>query len=111
VILEVAEAVGLPIDELHFVVEALGDAVAASEESHGGDLFGPERESVAELDQMDQAGLTQLVHSRQEARYQLLTLPAAAMFLQQQKHSRCLKTIDGFQHRMLGQIGGLSEDA
>ena len=32
--MEVAEAVGLPVDELHFVVETFGNAVVASEAPH-----------------------------------------------------------------------------
>ena len=39
----------MAIDEFHFVVEALGDAVVASEAPHGDNLLGPGGESVAQL--------------------------------------------------------------
>ena len=59
--MEVAEAEGLPVDEFHLVVEALGDAIVAGKAPHGGDLFGPRVQGLAELDQLRQAGLAQLV--------------------------------------------------
>src|SRR6185437_15201489 len=49
VVFEVSEAGGLATDELHFVVEAFGDAVVAAEAPYGGDLAGPGMERVAEL--------------------------------------------------------------
>jgi hypothetical protein len=71
----------LAINEFHFVVEALGDAVVASEAPHGDDLVGPSRKSAAQMHELRRAGFTQLVDGAQEARDQDLTLPAGAMFL------------------------------
>ena len=48
-------------------------------------------ESQAELQQLRQAGLTQLVNGAQEAWHQLLALFAGAVLFQQQEQSRCLK--------------------
>jgi len=44
---------GLAIDELHFVMEAFGDAVVADEAPHGDDLLAPGRERLAESHQLD----------------------------------------------------------
>ena len=59
-------------------MEALADAVVASEAPHGDDLVGPGGESVAQLHELRQAGLAQLVDCAQEARDQDLALPAGA---------------------------------
>ena len=61
---------------------------------------------MPQLDQLGQAGLTQLVNRAQETRHQLFTLSAVAMFFQQQIAEPLLEAIDGLQHRMLGQISG-----
>src|SRR6185437_13887257 len=71
VVFEVSEAEGLATDELHFVVEAFGDAVVAAEGPHGGDLAGPGMERVAELHQLRQASLPQLVDGAEKAWRQL----------------------------------------
>src|SRR6185437_8430178 len=84
VVFEVSEAEGLATDELHFVVEAFGDAVVAAEAPHGGDLTGPGMQRVAELHQLRQASLPQLVDGAEEAWRQLGALFASAVFLQQQ---------------------------
>ena len=70
----------MTIDELHFVVEALGDAVVAGEAPHGDDLVGPSGESLAELHELDQTGLAQLMYGAEEARDQDLALPAVRCF-------------------------------
>ena len=41
VIVEVSEAVSTALDELHFSVEALGDAVGFGEAPHSSDRFSP----------------------------------------------------------------------
>ena len=66
--MEVAEPISLLMDELHFVVEALGDAVAASKAPHGDEFFGPGGEGLAALDPLSQSGLAQLINGAQEAR-------------------------------------------
>ena len=102
--MEVAEAVSLALEDLHFGVEAFGDAVVASEAPHGDDFFRPGRKGLAELDQGCQAGLTQLIDGAEKARDQLFTLFAGAMFFQQQVAEPLFEAIDRFQRRMLGQI-------
>ena len=69
----------MPVDELHFVVETLGDPVVAGEPPHGDNLFGPGSQSLTELDQLRQAGLAQLVNGPQKAGHQSLTLLAGAV--------------------------------
>jgi len=61
---------------------------------------------LAELNQWGQTSLSQLVNRAQETRHQLLTLPAVAMFLQQQIAEPLFEAVDGLQHRMLSQISG-----
>ena len=41
VILEVSKAVSAALDELHFAMEAFGDAVVSGEAPHAGDLLSP----------------------------------------------------------------------
>ena len=41
IVLEVSEAIGASLDELHLSVEALGDAVGFGKSPHGGDLGQP----------------------------------------------------------------------
>jgi hypothetical protein len=55
--LEVPKAIGLPVDELHLVVDSFGDAVVAGEAPHGNDFFRPGGERLAELDELGKAGL------------------------------------------------------
>jgi hypothetical protein len=70
--LEVAEAEGLAVDQLCFVVKALGYAVVAGEAPHGSDLRGPGVKGLAELDPVRQAGLAYWGNGAQGARRQLL---------------------------------------
>jgi hypothetical protein len=53
--LEVAETVSLTLKNLHFGVEAFGDSVVTSETPHD-DLLSPRLESLAELNELRQAG-------------------------------------------------------
>jgi hypothetical protein len=61
-------------------VEAFGDAVVAGEAPHGGNLGRPGVEGFAQLYQLRQASLPQLVHGTQQAGRQLLALLAGAVF-------------------------------
>ena len=80
--MKVAKAVGLTIDELHFVVEAFGDAVVAGKAPHGDDLFTPSSQGLAKLHQLRQAGLAQLVNGTKKTRNQSLALlPGTVFFL------------------------------
>ncbi len=51
VVLEVSKAVGATLDELHFSVEALCDAVVFGEAPHGGDGLDPVVEGLGEGDE------------------------------------------------------------
>jgi hypothetical protein len=46
--LKVSEAVIAPLDELHFSMEALGDAVVFGEAPHGGDFTPPTLKRLCE---------------------------------------------------------------
>ena len=84
IVVEIAKAVGLALKDLHFGVEALGDAVVAGEAPHRGDLGRQEVKGLAELHQLRQAGLAQLVNGLEEARDQ---------------HSHCLRVRCFFSSR------------
>jgi hypothetical protein len=96
----------LSIDELHFVVKALGDALVAGEAPHGEDLLASGCESLTELHGLGQAGVAQLVQGTQEPRDQNFPLPTGAMFLQQQIAEPLLEAVDEFQGWVFFQIGG-----
>jgi len=51
----------LAIDKFHFVVKALGDAIVASETPHGDNLLAPGGESLAELHELSQTSVAQLM--------------------------------------------------
>ena len=92
--MEVAEAVSLSVDKLHFVVKAFCDSVVAGEAPHGHDFLGPGREGLAELDQGSQAGLAELVDGSQESRQQLEALLASAVLFQQQITEPLFEAVD-----------------
>ena len=102
--MEIAEAVGLSVDSLHFVVKAFGDSVVTSEAPHSNDLLGPGSKSIAELHQLRQAGLAQLVNRAQETGYELLALFAGAVLFKQQIAEALLEAVDQLQYRMGGQV-------
>lgn len=60
-------------------MKAFGDSVVAGETPHSHDFFRPGGEGLAELNQLRQAGLAQLVNSAQKARRQLLALFTGAV--------------------------------
>ncbi len=48
VIVEVPKAIGPPLDQLHFAVEALGDAVVFGKSPHSGERFGPRSQGLCQ---------------------------------------------------------------
>ena len=56
---EGAEAICAPLDEFHFAMEALGDAVVTGEAPHADDLLGPVGEGLGEGESGLEAALTQ----------------------------------------------------
>jgi len=65
--LEVPKAVGFPVDEFHLVVKAFGDAVVCWVKRHMETISSDQAgERVAELNQLCQAGLAQLVNGPQK---------------------------------------------
>ncbi|HLH02976.1 MAG TPA: hypothetical protein VKX25_09420 [Bryobacteraceae bacterium] len=53
--LEVAKAVGLPLEDFHFRVETFGDGVLTSEAPPAGDFVAPGMPGMAELNQWREA--------------------------------------------------------
>src|SRR5579872_6686514 len=90
-------------------MEAFGDAVVAGEAPHRYDFLRPGGESLAELYQLRQAGLAQLVNGAQKARHQLLALLAGAVFFQQQVAEALFEAIDSLQNWVLRQVRRLGE--
>jgi hypothetical protein len=86
-------------------MESLGNSVVAGESPHGDDLLGPAVQGVAELYQLRQAGLAQLVHGAQEAGDEGLALLAVAMFFQQQVAEALLEAVDQLQGRVSDPVG------
>ena len=65
------------------------------------DFLRPGGKSLAELNQLSQAGVAQLMEGAEEARDQSLTLFAGAMFLQQQITEPLLEPVNEFQSGVL----------
>ncbi len=100
VVVEVPEAVGLPLQDLHFGVEPFGDPVVAREPPHAGDLLRPGVERFSELNQLRQAGLAQLGDGAEESRREFLALAARAVFFQQQVAEPLLEAVDELERRL-----------
>ena len=66
VVLKVFEAVSAALDELHFSVEAFGDAIVFGEAPHAGNLFTPAGESFGQGGQWSEATLSELLGDAQE---------------------------------------------
>jgi len=64
--LEVSKAVSAALDELHFAVEALGDAVVFGEAPHAGDLLAPGGESLSQGEQWREAGGFEVIDGMEE---------------------------------------------
>jgi len=66
VILEVSKAVSAALDELHFAMEALGNAVVLGEAPHASDLFTPGGEGLGKSEELREAGGLELVDGVEE---------------------------------------------
>jgi len=89
------------LEDFHLGVEALCDAVVASEPPHGGNLGDPGRERLAELYELSQAGLAQLVQRFEEAFGERLALLAGTVFFEQQVAEALFESVDFPQGREL----------
>jgi len=63
---EVSEAVGTALDELHFSVEAFSEAIVFCEAPHGDDFLTPGVEGIGESEELGEAALTKLADVAQE---------------------------------------------
>lgn len=66
VVIEVSKAVGTALDELHFAMEALGDAVVFSEAPHTGDLGSPGGKGLGQGHQWREAGGLEIIDGLEE---------------------------------------------
>ena len=64
--MEVSKAVSAALDEFHFAMEALGDAVVFCEAPHAGDLLAPGGEGLSQGDQGREAGGFEFVDGGEE---------------------------------------------
>lgn len=81
VIFKVAESVSLSLQHLQLGVETFGDPVMPREAPHRGDLHGPASEGMAELHQLCQAAIFQLMQRFQKPIDQFGALfPRAMLF-------------------------------
>jgi hypothetical protein len=84
IILKIAEAVRLPLQDFDLGVEAFSDPVVSRKAPHGGDLDGPRREGLSELYELIQACLAQFVQGFKKTVRQGDTLFPRFMLLEQQ---------------------------
>jgi hypothetical protein len=82
VVVEVAKAVGLSLQNLHLGVEAFGDSVIPREPPHRGDLLSPGVQRVAELNHLGQLLLSQQGDHPQQLRSQFPALVVIEPFVQ-----------------------------
>lgn len=106
--MEGAEAVGSALDEFHFAVEALCDAVVAGEAPHADDLLGPAGESLPEGEgRFEAAGFER--GDQAEQFLDMLTTRGLALGLEgQQPAEFFLEGIKARQDRLLGEEPGQS---
>jgi hypothetical protein len=76
VVVEVSEAVSAALEEFHFSIETLGDAIVFGEAPHGDEGVFPEVEGAAETHEGLQSALEELLDESQQARDE----PAAGAF-------------------------------
>ena len=81
VVVEVSKAVGAALDELHFPVEALGDAVVFGEAPHAADLLSPTRQRLGQGDHGSQATILEFLDQTKKPRHQRPTLTLALSLL------------------------------
>ena len=82
--MEVSEAEGLALEDLHFGVETFGDGVVSGEAPHAGDFFSPGMKSVAELNESFEAAGTQQGDISEKTSGELAAFFLVVMFFQQQ---------------------------
>ena len=100
VILEILEAICASLDELHFAVEAFGDAVVFGEAPHARDLLPPSRESPGESSQRSEAAVGKLAGDVQQLWCELLTLPCVLVTPSQQGAEALHLVVNGARCRM-----------
>jgi hypothetical protein len=81
VVTEVTEAVSTALDELHFAMEALGDAVVSGKAPHTGDGLGPGAKGVSQGDERLEVTGGESLNEGKELAGQRAALPASAVLL------------------------------
>src|SRR5689334_8642692 len=86
-------------------MEALGDSIVPREAPHGGDFCRPASECPAELYELGQTGLAELVQRLEKSLDEGNALLSRAVFLQQQVAQTLFETIDFGQDGELLKVG------
>src|ERR1700722_1471446 len=105
VIFEGFEAVRPALYQLHFPVEALGDAVVAGEAPHAGDLLGPVAKGLGEGESGLEAALAEALDVGDEL-LDVATAGSLGLVLESKEPRQALlHLIDALERRMLGEEG------
>jgi hypothetical protein len=104
-VVKVPKAVCLPLQDLDFGVEAHGDPVVPGKSPHGGNFGCPTVEGLAELHQLRQDGLAQLVDRFEKTRGQRTALFTGAMLFQEQMTEPLFETVDLAHGREAVEVG------
>lgn len=98
--MEVLEAVSAALDELHFAVEALGDAVVFGKAPHADDLLTPACEGFGKSDQRSKTTVLELPGDAHEQWRQAFAASGGLVALAQQGPKALHLLVDGPGCRM-----------
>ena len=112
VILEVSKAVSAALDEFHFAVEALGDAIVFGEAPHTGDGLSPRAEGIGQGDQGIETALGALLDKVEELSGKRAAFPTPAVLLIKESADTVHEAVKRLQSGISGEkhleAGGLS---
>ncbi len=94
------------MEDFHFGMEALSNAVVSGESPHCGDFLPPGVQGIAELHQLSKDRLFQFGDHAQPPGRQFGAPLLVLMFFQQQITEPLFEPVNQFQNRMLFEIGG-----
>jgi hypothetical protein len=103
IILEVSEAVSTALDEFHFSMEALGDAIIFGEAPHGGERFSPGVESFCQGDQGGKGAGTKFVDDPEQSVDQGATCAFGLVFNIHEGTQGVHFLVDGLEGWMFGE--------
>jgi len=100
VVVEVSEAVGAALDELHLSMEAFGDAVVLREAPHARDLLRPVREGACEGGERSEAAVGEAACHPYESVGESAALPGGSVAHGEQLAEASHLRVDGFEGGM-----------